>query len=156
MFPDRLRPFLKQRVRWSRNSYRCYVTAMWKGWLWRQPLICQLSVLQVMLTPLTMAIALSYLVRWFFQPQQEYIAAVAIAWLLVGRTVRGLAHLRQRPEDIFVLPLVAALTIFIALPVKAYAFGTMNRQGWLTRNTDLIGGEAQGAASLVTGGPTHG
>jgi cellulose synthase/poly-beta-1,6-N-acetylglucosamine synthase-like glycosyltransferase len=154
MFPDRLRPFLKQRVRWSRNSYRCYITAIWKGWLWRQPLITQLSVLQIMLTPLTMAIAISYLVRWFLHPQQ-YVATIAIAWLLVGRSIRGLSHLRQRPSDIVVLPVVAIMTIFIALPVKAYAFVTMNRQGWLTRRSGLIGGEAQGAASLARG-RTHG
>jgi hyaluronan synthase len=155
MFPDRLRPFLKQRVRWSRNSYRCYLTAMWKGWLWRQPLICQLSVLQVMLTPLTMGIALSYLVRWFFQPQQQYVVTVAIAWLLLGRTLRGLSHLRQRPGDVVVLPLVAVMVVFVALPVKAYAVLTMNRQGWLTRRADLVGGEGQGAAT-VTGGAAHG
>ena len=149
MFPDRFRPFLKQRVRWSRNSYRCYLTAMWKGWLWRQPLICQLSVLQVMLTPLTMGIALSYLVRWFFQPQQYYVATVAICWLLLGRTLRGLSHLRQRKSDFIVLPLVAVMVVFIALPVKAYAVLTMNRQGWLTRNAELIGGEGQGAATLT-------
>jgi cellulose synthase/poly-beta-1,6-N-acetylglucosamine synthase-like glycosyltransferase len=154
MFPDRLRPFLKQRVRWSRNSYRCYLTAMWRGWLWRQPLICQLSVLQVVLTPLTMSIALGYLIRWFLAPQ-EYVATVALAWLLVGRTVRGLSHLRERPTDIAVLPLVAFMTLFIALPLKAYAFATMNRQGWLTRRTDLVGGEAQGAASLA-GEPSRG
>jgi hyaluronan synthase len=74
----------------------------------------------------------------------------------VGRTVRGLSHLRQRPGDLFVLPLVAVMVVFIALPVKAYAFVTMNRQGWLTRSTDLIGGEGQGAATLVQGGPSHG
>jgi hyaluronan synthase len=147
MFPDRLRPFLKQRLRWSRNSYRCYITAIWKGWLWRQPLICQVSVLQVMLTPLTMGIAMAYLVRWFLHPQQ-YVATVAIAWLLAGRTIRGLSHLRRRPADIVALPLVAFMTVFIALPVKLYAFATMNRQGWLTRSDQLVGGEAQGAASL--------
>jgi hyaluronan synthase len=150
MFPDRLRPFLKQRVRWSRNSYRCYLTAMWKGWLWRQPLITQLSVLQIMLTPLTMGIALSYLVRWFFHPQ-PYVAAIAIAWLLAGRSVRGLSHLRQRPGDIVVLPIVAIMTVFIALPVKVFAFVTMNRQGWLTRRSDQLGGDAQSAASLAGG-----
>ena len=46
------------------------------------------------------------------------------------------------------LPLVAVLTIIIALPVKTYAFLTMNDHGWLTRNADQIGGEAQSAASL--------
>jgi cellulose synthase/poly-beta-1,6-N-acetylglucosamine synthase-like glycosyltransferase len=148
MFPDGLRPFMKQRLRWSRNSYRCYLTAMWKGWLWRQPLICQLSVLQVMLTPLTMGIALSYLVRWFLHPEQ-FVATIAIAWLLVGRSLRGLSHLRQKPGDLRVLPLVAFMTIFIALPVKTLAIVTMNRQGWLTRRTELVGGEGQGVASLA-------
>lgn len=147
MFPDGLSPFIKQRVRWSRNSYRCYLTAMWKGWLWRQPLICQLSVLQVSLTPLTMGIAFTYLVRWFLYGQ-SWEVTVVLAWLLLGRGIRGLSHLRQRPRDILVLPLVALMVIFIALFVKTFAILTMNRQGWLTRRSGLIGGEGQGAGSL--------
>ena len=31
MFPDSLAAFVKQRVRWSRNSYRCYLTAIGHG-----------------------------------------------------------------------------------------------------------------------------
>ena len=54
MFPDTFRAFVKQRVRWSRNSYRCYLTALAKGWLWRQPLVTQVTVLQILLTPVTM------------------------------------------------------------------------------------------------------
>jgi hyaluronan synthase len=148
MFPDRLGPFLKQRLRWSRNSYRTYVTAMWKGWLWRQPLICQLSVLQVSLTPLTMGIAITYLVRWLLFGA-SWVATIAVAWLVLGRGVRGLSHLRQRPGDIVVLPLVVCMTVFVALFVKSFAFLTMNRQGWLTRRTGLIGGEGQSASSLA-------
>jgi len=34
------------------------------------------------------------------------------------------------------------------LPIKLYAFVTMNKQGWLTRSADTIGGEGQDAASL--------
>ena len=150
MFPDRGWPFLKQRLRWSRNSYRCYTTAMWKGWLWRQPFITQLTVLQFMLTPLTMGIALVYLVHWFFHPHQ-YVATIALGWLLIGRAVRGLSHLRRHPSDILILPLLAMVIVFIALPVKVYAIATMNRQGWLTRHTDLIGGEGQSAATLAGG-----
>src|SRR5829696_6767766 len=58
MFPNELRAFFKQRVRWSRNSYRCYLTSIGKGWLWRQPFITQVTVLQVLLTPFSMATAL--------------------------------------------------------------------------------------------------
>ncbi len=147
MFPDTGRAFLKQRLRWSRNSYRCYLTAMWKGWLWRQPFICQLSVLQVTLTPVTMGFAMAYLAVWVLHPE-PYVAAVAVAWLLAGRALRGISHLLRRPGDIWVLPLVAIMTIIVALPVKTYAFVTMNTHGWLTRRSDLIGGEAQSAASL--------
>jgi cellulose synthase/poly-beta-1,6-N-acetylglucosamine synthase-like glycosyltransferase len=148
MFPDTGRAFLKQRLRWSRNSYRCYLTAMWKGWLWRQPFICQLSVLQVMLTPLTMGLAMTYLAAWLLHPGLV-VPAIAVCWLLLGRSVRGISHLRQKPSDIWVLPLVAVMTIVVALPVKSYAFLTMNVHGWLTRSSDQLGGEAQSAASLL-------
>ncbi len=117
MFPDSCRAFLKQRLRWSRNSYRTYCTAIWKGWLWRQPFICQLSVLQIMLTPLTMGFAVTYLIAWVLHPQ-AFVALAAVAWLLAGRCLRGVSHLRERPGDIWLLPLVAVMTIIISLPVK--------------------------------------
>jgi len=148
MFPDRGRAFFKQRLRWSRNSYRCYLTAMWKGWLWHQPFICQLSVLQIVLTPVTMGFAMTYLAAWLLH-REPIVTAVAIGWLLAGRLIRGISHLRNRPGDIWVLPLVALMTIIVALPVKTYAFVTMNHHGWLTRKSDQIGGEAQSAASLL-------
>lgn len=147
MFPDKGRAFFKQRLRWSRNSYRTYLTAMWKGWLWRQPFICQISVLQVMLTPVTMGFALTYLLVWVLHPT-ALVAVIAVSWLLIGRGLRGISHLRERPSDVWLLPVVAVLTITIALPVKLYAFATMNTHGWLTRSADQIGGEAQTASSL--------
>ena len=149
MFPDTYRAFLKQRLRWSRNSYRTYLTAIWKGWLWRQPFICQLSVLQIMFTPLTMGFAVTYLIAWVLHPT-PVIAALAVSWLVAGRALRGISHLRERPGDIWLLPLVAGMTIVVALPVKTYAFLTMNVHGWLTRSADQLslGGEAQSASSL--------
>jgi cellulose synthase/poly-beta-1,6-N-acetylglucosamine synthase-like glycosyltransferase len=147
MFPDTGRAFFKQRLRWSRNSYRCYFTAMWKGWLWRQPFICQLSVLQIVLTPVTMGFSVTYLVAWVLRPQQ-LLALAAVGWLLGGRGIRGLSHLRERPSDIVILPFVALLTIIIALPVKSYALLTMNTHGWLTRSAGQLGGEGQTAATL--------
>ena len=42
------------------------------------------------------------------------------------------------------------VVIMIALPIKVYAFLTMNKQGWLTRSADTVGGQGQDAASLRT------
>ncbi len=61
MFPSSFRAFFKQRIRWSRNSYRCYLTALWKGWLWKTPLVTKVTVLQILLTPVTMGVTLGYL-----------------------------------------------------------------------------------------------
>jgi hyaluronan synthase len=147
MFPDTFRAFLKQRIRWSRNSYRCYLTAMYKGWLWHQPFVTQITVLQILATPLSMGGALTFLALSIIGSHWSFVL-VGLGWLLGGRAIRGISHLREHPRDIIYLPLVVAVTIVVALPIKAYAFVTLNRQGWLTRSADHIGGEAQTEASL--------
>ncbi|MEU1972019.1 glycosyltransferase [Microbacterium sp. NPDC019599] len=146
MFPDTLRAFVKQRVRWSRNSYRCYLTAIGKGWLWQTPFVTKITVLQILLTPVTMGLTLFYL----FFARLELTAvgiAAAIIWVLAGRGIRGISHLVRKPGDILLLPIVALTVIFIALPIKLWAFITMNQQGWLTRRASQIGGDGQTTAS---------
>lgn len=147
MFPSSFRAFVKQRVRWSRNSYRCYLTAVWKGWIWRVPIISRLTVFQILLTPLTMGLTLAYLaIHRLDGTTRSYV--LAGLWLLIGRGVRGYSHLRRHPLEILLLPLTALVVIFISLPIKLYAFLTMNKQGWLTRSEDSMGGDGQSASTL--------
>ena len=147
MFPDTFRAFMKQRIRWSRNSYRCYLTALWKGWLWRTGMISRITVLQILLTPVTMGITISFLV---FNRLDGTTGAYVLAaiWLLAGRGVRAYSHLRRHPGEILLLPLVALVVVMISLPIKLYAFVTMNKQGWLTRTEDSFGGDGQSAGTL--------
>ena len=151
MFPATFGGFVKQRIRWSRNSYRCYLTAVWKGWLWRVPVISQLTVFQILLTPVTMAATVFYLAMAAAAPDGTGALAFAAVWFLIGRALRNVAHLRTRPSDILLLPLVALVITFVALPIKLYAFLTMNKQGWLTRHAHQLGGDGQNAASLMRG-----
>jgi len=148
MFPSSFRAFVKQRVRWSRNSYRCYLTAAFKGWLWHVPFITKVTVLQILVTPITMGLSLFYLL---FQRLDFTVWGVAgtFSWLLLGRGIRGISNLRENPRDILLLPLYAFAVILVALPIKVYAFATMNRQGWLTRRADQIGGDGQDHHSLT-------
>ena len=148
MFPDTFRAFVKQRVRWSRNSYRCYLTAIAKGWLWRTPFVTKITVMQILLTPLTMGLTIGYLIFSRLEPTTVGILA-AVGWLLLGRGIRGISHLRRHPGELLLLPIVALTVIFIALPIKVYAFITMNKQGWLTRHADQIGGDGQSSRSLA-------
>jgi hyaluronan synthase len=151
MFPSSFRAFVKQRVRWSRNSYRTYLTAAWMGWLWRAPLVSKVTVLQILLTPATMGAALGYLLLGRMEYSWTGVGLAAV-WLMAGRLIRSASHLVRRPADLFLLPLVTLVVIFISLPIKAYALVTMNKQGWLTRHADQIGGEGQSATTLQ---PAH-
>jgi cellulose synthase/poly-beta-1,6-N-acetylglucosamine synthase-like glycosyltransferase len=149
MFPCTFRAFCKQRLRWSRNSYRCYLTAIWKGWLWQVPPVSQITVLQILFTPVTMFAAVFYVVASAFSDRGWQALSLSLAWVLVGRGIRSYSHLRRRPADLMILPLVALVIALVALPIKAYALVTMNKQGWLTRNADLTGGEGQDGATLT-------
>jgi hyaluronan synthase len=152
MFPSTFRAFCKQRVRWSRNSYRCYLTAAWKGWLWRVPLVSQVTVLQILFTPVTMFAAVFYVIAAGLTDAPGWVLGVAVAWLFVGRAIRSISHLQRRPSDLMLLPLVTLVIALVALPLKTYALFTMNKQGWLTRRSDLAGAEAQTEASLSPAG----
>ncbi|MBZ5740222.1 glycosyltransferase [Nocardioides mangrovi] len=148
MFPDTFRAFCKQRVRWSRNSYRCYITAVRNGWIFKTPIISQITVMQILLTPVTSTIALVYVFLSLRSDHPWAAFGVSLAWLFVGRGIRGISHLWRRPEDILILPVVTFAVMFVAGPIKTYALFTMNKQGWLTRSADTIGGEGQTEASL--------
>src|ERR687886_20458 len=104
MFPSTFRAFCKQRVRWSRNSYRCYLTAAWNGWLWRVPLVSQITVLQILFTPVTMFAAVYYVVASGFSDRGWQAVALSLAWVLIGRAIRSYSHLRRRPADLLILP----------------------------------------------------
>lgn len=151
MFPATFGAFVKQRIRWSRNSYRCYLTSIYKGWLWHVPFVTKITVLQILLTPVTMGVTICFLI--FGRLEASHVAVwLCVAWLLVTRGIRGVSHLRRHPMDILYLPLVTLVVILIALPIKVYAFVTMNKQGWLTRHADTVGGDGQSEASLT---PRH-
>lgn len=148
MFPGTFRAFVKQRVRWSRNSYRCYLTAIAKGWVFKAPVISQIAMMQILITPFTMAVAVTYVVLALRSDHALLSFAVALLWVIVGRGIRGFSHLWRRPEDIAILPLVTGVIILVALPIKVFALVTMNKQGWLTRSDSSQGGEGQSEASL--------
>lgn len=149
MFPDSFRAFCKQRVRWSRNSYRCYITAVRNGWIFKTPIISQITVMQILLTPITSTVALVYVFLSLRSDRPLTAFGISVAWLFVGRGIRGISHLWRRPEDIVILPVVTFAVLFVAGPIKTYAFFTMNKQGWLTRSADSVGGEGQSEASLA-------
>ena len=148
MFPNTGVAYMKQRIRWSRNSIRCYLTAIFRGWLWGTPMASQIRVFQILLTPVTQFVTLFYL-YWFTVSGASGLAVLSLLWLFAGRVVRSVSHLREHPEDLRFIPIYAVVVILVALPIKLFAFFTMNVHGWLTRTASSLGGEGQDEASVV-------
>lgn len=147
MFPNNFKGFVKQRVRWSRNSYRCYLRAMGRGWLWRQPVITSISVLQNLLGPFTLTIATGFLIGALIE-RQWWAVLVAATWLTFGRAVKGIGHLFNEPRALVYLPLITLVFIVVMIPIKFYALFTMNKQGWITRKSGQAVAEGQTVATL--------
>jgi N-acetylglucosaminyltransferase len=152
VFPNTFRGFVKQRIRWSRNSYRCYLRAMGRGWLWRQPVITSVSVIQNLVGPFTLSIATYFLVLGLLK-HHWVLAVLAASWVMAGRALKGFRHLFQGPEALLFLPLVTLVFIVVMIPVKFYALLTLNKQGWITRRADGGVADGQDNASL---GPSLG
>jgi cellulose synthase/poly-beta-1,6-N-acetylglucosamine synthase-like glycosyltransferase len=135
VFPNMFSGFVKQRVRWSRNSYRCYLRAIARGWLWRQPVITSVSVIQNLLGPFTLTLATGLLIFAVLNDHWA-LAFITASWLILGRGIKGIGHLVREPETLVFLPLIAFVFIGVMIPIKFYALFTMNRQGWITRDAD--------------------
>ncbi len=147
VFPNTFRGFVKQRIRWSRNSYRCYFRAVLRGWLWRQPAITSVSVLQNLIGPFTLALATYFLIASLLAHEWG-LALLAWSWLLLGRAIKGVGHLVSEPSTLWYLPLITVIFILVMIPVKLYALVTMNVQGWITRRADTEVAEGQSSRTL--------
>ena len=147
VFPNNFSGFVKQRIRWSRNSYRCYFRAIGRGWLWRQPVITSVSVLQNLLGPFTLTLVVGLLIAGVVQ-RQWFIVLVITIWLLVGRSIKGIGHLVREPRTLLYLPLITVIFVGVMIPIKIYALVTLNRQGWITRTQNESVAAGQGSSTL--------
>ena len=128
--PNDFATFIRQRLRWARNTFRSDLKALGHSWAWRQPFRAFFMLDRIIATFATLLspIYLTYLVShglWF-------AVAILIVWWHLGRTIRVVAHLRSQPRDLMLIPLYVVMTFLNSL-LKVYALLTMWNQGWLTR-----------------------
>jgi cellulose synthase/poly-beta-1,6-N-acetylglucosamine synthase-like glycosyltransferase len=140
--PD-FRGFVKQRVRWSRNSLRSDLKALWQGWVIQHPYLA-FSLLDKTASPFLLLVAPVALIIAALIGKWPLVLALLV-WWLISRTIKLLPHLVRRPEHIVLVPLYVLVTFHMSL-IKAYALLTINRHEWLTRNVAMKDGVAMRTA----------
>ncbi|MEM7112574.1 MAG: NosD domain-containing protein, partial [Chloroflexota bacterium] len=126
----KMKEFLKQRLRWTRNSWRADLRALYDGWVWREKGLA-LHLIDRIIQPITTLIAPIYFGIAAYRG--NWVAmAVLLIWWLFSRGVKIFPHIRRKPSDILILPAYIFFSYVFAL-FKIFAFFTMNHQGWITR-----------------------
>ena len=137
-FPSTPRTFVRQRVRWARNTWRSDLRALlMDGWAWRHPFLAFCMVDKAVGAG-TLLAGPAYLVAAAVRGDVRFVLAL-LGWWWVSRAVRILPHLRRRPSSVLLVP-VFVLVTFVMAVLKLWALGTVRRQRWLTRDVDVVNG----------------
>jgi hyaluronan synthase len=138
-FSPRFKGFVKQRVRWSRNSFRSDLRALWQGWVWNHPYLA-IMLIDKTVAPFTLLVGPIVLLLALVLGNWQLVVVLLIWWHL-SRAVKLWPHLRRRPADWLLLSLFVVVTYYMSL-VKAYALFTINQHKWLTRPVAMVDGKA--------------
>ena len=125
-----VKKFLKQRLRWTRNSWRADLRAVGKGWVWSHPALAVFMIdrffqpLVMLLGPVVMAFAIINK-EWFF-------AGILLGWWLISRFIKIFGYFKKYPKRIIYLPAYIIYGYLNAV-MKIYALATLVENSWATR-----------------------
>ncbi|MEY7850767.1 glycosyltransferase [Natrarchaeobius sp. A-rgal3] len=128
-----LRTFLSQTVRWTRNTIRSDLKAMYEGWVFRRKGLAYynfdrfVATFAIIIAPLYFSVSLA---------AGLYVAALVIfCWWMLSRTVKMYPYITMYWRGFSLVPLYT-FGSFAMAPVYLYALFSANTQGWLTRGDD--------------------
>ncbi len=131
--------FLKQLLRWSRNTWRSDITCLFiERKVWRNNPFTAIVMFDKIITPFFLVYGL------FFVPisaivQRDYIMFVGwLAWLVVSRMLRLAYYLVKNPWHVIFIPFFIMFQYLQAI-VRLMALVTLYERGWGTRNIVLKG-----------------
>jgi cellulose synthase/poly-beta-1,6-N-acetylglucosamine synthase-like glycosyltransferase len=149
-FPGTPRTFVRQRVRWARNTWRSDLRALFLDrWVWRRPFLA-FCMADKAVGAFTLLAGPVYLVMALGHGDLAFAAAL-LGWWWFSRALRILPHLRRRPSSVLLVPVFVAVTFVMAV-LKLWALLTVRRQRWLTRDVAVVDGAVvrTGPAALAT------
>jgi hyaluronan synthase len=138
-FPGRPRTFFRQRLRWSRNTWRSDIRALViDRWAWRYPFLAY-TMLDKAVGSFTLLAAPTFMAFAIVRRDWFFVGLLALWWWL-SRAVKMLPHLRRRPSSFFLIPPFVLLSFGMAV-IRIIGLCTIRKQRWLTRQVAVVDGE---------------
>lgn len=147
--PIGLREFMRQQLRWHRNSMRRSLTAVGQGWAWRRSALYPFHLITALVkTPAWIAIMALAVVslfvatgpevetaKWLEPLWSDWRLAFFVLGIILVRAIRGLPYLVSDPRAVLFLPVYAFLAPFVFAPLRMYGMATAHKVGWVTRTS---------------------
>jgi hypothetical protein len=131
-FPPDARTFFKQRLRWSRNTWRSDLRALGRGWV-RKHRFLTFSMVDKAISPFTLLVSPTVMTMAILVGNWE-LAGLLGVWWVTSRSAKMLPHLERKPRHFITMMPVMILASFAMGLVKIAALLTIRRQRWLTRD----------------------
>jgi len=136
--------FLKQVLRWTRNTWRSDLRSLFmERHVWTSHPYCAYTMVDKLFNPFTLLygpIVVAVVVYKSTKPVSDggfhlpwwNVILSYMVWLTLTRTAKLLPHLWNRPGDIIYVPAFIAFGYYFAI-MKLYALVTLHETGWGTR-----------------------
>ncbi|OGY16898.1 MAG: hypothetical protein A2784_03070 [Candidatus Chisholmbacteria bacterium RIFCSPHIGHO2_01_FULL_48_12] len=125
-----LSTFIKQQIRWTRNSWRNDLRALYQGWVFKYPVFA-FYLIDRTIQPFTLLISPIYFVISLYFRLWIPVFTILI-WWLITRSIKMYPHLKKYPGDILLVP-VYIIFNFVSAYIRIYTLFSLNTQGWITR-----------------------
>jgi cellulose synthase/poly-beta-1,6-N-acetylglucosamine synthase-like glycosyltransferase len=139
-FPNDLRRFTQQRVRWARNTWRSDIRAMGSRWFWGHRFLAFTTV-DKSVSCFTLLVAPSFFI-WSIVTSHWRLTLIIGGWWLVSRAGKLLPYFGRKPQNLPLLPIFIGISIYMAL-LKIFALVTIRQHKWLTRDVAVVDGLVQ-------------
>lgn len=133
--------FIKQLLRWSRNTWRSDIKAVFvEGKIWKYHPITAFIMVDKMLTPFFLLFGLCYVIPIIILRESYYAFIAWAIWLFGTRCLKLCYYLYDNPEYIVYIPVFVLFQYFQSV-IKIIALFTLYERGWGTRDIEIVGNE---------------
>ena len=142
--------FLKQLLRWTRNTWRSDVRAVFlEAFMWRRHPFLSLIMVEKMTSPFTTLAGIALVTHGVLFSWIASVDAAVACYILVSRGLRLLPYvlLRRTPHRLMYLPQFVLFMYFVQL-IKLYALFTLHITTWYTRAAST---STKGAGTAAAG-----
>ncbi|KAH7108351.1 polysaccharide synthase Cps1p [Auriculariales sp. MPI-PUGE-AT-0066] len=136
--------FLKQVLRWTRNTWRSDIRSLFtERYVWTAHPYVAYTMVDKLINPITLLAGPVFIIIVIvktFKPVKDggngyvwwQVLVSWLVWLFATRTFKLLPHLWKRPQDIIHVPAFVLFCYYFSV-MKIYALFTLHEVGWGTR-----------------------